>query len=121
MPSNSAPLARTYLEQQLLGKSPEELVLAAFELGIKGCRRQDRVLVRDVLTELIAALDFNQPVAGGFLVLYDYALREVRENRFVETERILSGLREAWSQALTVRASGAAPRVGQSPEIAAAA
>ncbi len=56
--------------------------------------------LRDVLTELIAALDFEQPVAGNFPVLYDYALREVRENRFEQPERILSCLRDAWKQAL---------------------
>jgi flagellin-specific chaperone FliS len=92
--------SRRYIEHEVLSKTPQELVLAAYDLGIKGCGQCDRALVRDVLTELIAALDFDQPVAGNFLVLYDYALREVRENRFEQPERILSGLRDAWKQAM---------------------
>ena len=100
MPSNLDPSSRRYIEHDMLGKSPQELVLAAFDLGLKGCRKQDRSLVRDVLTELISALDFDQPVAGNFLVLYDYALREVRENRFEQPELILAGMREAWKQAM---------------------
>ncbi len=100
MPSNLDSGPRRYIEHDLLSKTPQELVLAAFDLGLKGCRTHDRALVRDVLTELIAALDFDQPVAGNFLVLYDYALREVRENRFEQPERILSCLRDAWKQAL---------------------
>ncbi len=102
-----SPNARKFLEQDILSKSPGELLLAAYDLGIKGCRRQDRALVRDVLTELIAALDFNQPIAGNFLVLYDFALREVRENRFEEPEKILTGLREAWAEAFAAQAAGA--------------
>ena len=110
MPTHSNPGSRRYIENEILGKSPQELVLAAFDLGIKGCRQQDRALVRDVLTELISALDFDQPVAGNFLVLYDYALREVRENRFEQPERILSCLRDAWQQAMDAgRARGAQP------------
>ena len=97
--------AQSFLEQDLLSKSPGELLIATYELGIRGCRRQNRSLVRDVLTELIAALDFNQPVAGNFLVLYDYALREVRENRFEQPEKILTGLRDAWKEALAPQAS----------------
>ncbi|MBI5837350.1 MAG: flagellar protein FliS [Candidatus Eisenbacteria bacterium] len=100
MPSNLDSSSRRYVEHDLLSRNPQELVLAAYDLGLKGCRKQDRSLVRDVLTELIAALDFNQPVAGNFLVLYDYALREVRENRFEQPERILSCLRDAWKQAM---------------------
>ena len=102
-----SPNARKFLEQDILSKSPGELLLVAYDLGIKGCRRQDRALVRDVLTELIAALDFSQPIAGNFLVLYDFALREVRENRFEEPEKILTGLREAWAEAFAAQAAGA--------------
>ena len=100
MSTNLNSNSRRYIEHEVLSKTPQELVLAAYDLGHKGCGQQDRALVRDVLTELIAALDFDQPVAGNFLVLYDYALREVRENRFEQPERILSGLRDAWKRAM---------------------
>lgn len=106
-----SPNARKFMEQDILSKSPGELLLVAYDLGIKGCRRQDRALVRDVLTELIAALDFSQPVAGTFLVLYDFALREVRENRFEEPEKILTGLREAWAEAFAAQAAGTGSEV----------
>ena len=90
----------TFIEQEMLGKSPGQLLLMAYDLGIKGCLRRDRALVRGVLVELIAALDLSQPVAGNLLVLYDYAMREVRENRFEEPEKILTGLRDTWRKAL---------------------
>ena len=103
--------ARAFIEQDILSKTPAQLILVAYDLGIKGCRRKDRELVRGVLTELIAALDFSQPVAGNFLALYDYALREVRENRFEEPEKILSGLRDVWHTALGGGATGNEPAV----------
>ena len=110
---------RSYVENEVLAKSPEELVLLAFDLGIKGCRRKDRALVRDVLNELIAALDFSQPLAGNLLVLYDYALRETRENRFEQPDKIFNSLRVAWKQALDQRRAGASPSAGD--QLAAAA
>ena len=90
-----------YRQQQVEGLSRNELVLAAFELGMKGCRAKDRGLVRDVLMELIAGLDFSyRDAAGSFLVLYDYAMRELREGNFEMPHRILAELHEAWSEAL---------------------
>jgi flagellin-specific chaperone FliS len=90
-----------YRQHQVEGMSRNELVLTAFELGIKGCRAKDRGLVRDVLMELIAGLDFShRDVAGSFLVLYDYAMRELREGKFETPHRILAELHEAWSEAL---------------------
>ena len=107
MTMQASTTAQAFLEQDLLSKSPEDLLIATYDLAIRGCRRQNRSLVRDVLTELIAALDFNQPVAGNFLVLYDYALREVRENRFEQPEKILTGLRDAWKEAFALQANPA--------------
>ena len=90
-----------YRQQQVQGMDKNELVLSAFELGMRGCAQKNRGLVRNVLLELIAGLDFShQDTAGGFLVLYDYAMRDVREGNFEMPHRIFAELHDAWSQAL---------------------
>jgi len=90
-----------YRTQQIRTMSKEELVLAAFELGVKGCLKKDRRLVKGVLMELIAGLDFSyKEMAGNFLVLYDYAIRRVREGDFETPRKILAELRSAWEEAL---------------------
>jgi len=90
-----------YRRQQNEAMSPEELVLVIYEQGILACRRKDHRLARRVITELIGALDFDhEEMAGGFLSIYDWVMRLVREGDFEEAGRILTELHATWKKAL---------------------
>ena len=99
---------RIYREQQLSNQSPGRLVLLAYDTALRACRTGKRGLLTRVLHELIAGLDLDQgEVAAGLLLLYEYALSELRAGNLDEVRGILEGLREAWAQALRVEESKA--------------
>jgi flagellin-specific chaperone FliS len=106
-----ASQVHTYLEQELTAKSPEELLLFLLETGVRAARRRDRKLVIGVLTELMGGLDFSKgEVSTGLVSLYDYAVREARENRFEFPEKLLSELAETFKQVAAGRMDGAGDR-----------
>lgn len=96
----------TYREQELAGKSPEELLLFLLDTGAGAARRRDRKLLTGVLTELIGGLDFeHKEIASRLITLYDFAVREARENRFEFPERLLSELAQTFRRAMASRVS----------------
>jgi flagellin-specific chaperone FliS len=98
--TRTSPELRLYREQELSGKTPEELLLFVLDTGVRAARRRDRRLLTGVLTELMGGLDFTRSeIPLGLLALYDYAVRETRENRFAFPERLLSELAQAFRHA----------------------
>ena len=96
-----APGMDAYRCQQLESMTPEQLVLVAYEQGVRACRNHDRRRARCVIEHLIAALDFEQgSVADGLLLLYDWIHRLIRESKFQEAESTLEELRAAWVSAI---------------------
>ena len=105
---------QTYLEQELITKSPGELLLFLLDTGVRAARRRDRKLLIGVLTELMGGLDFSRgEVSTGLVALYDYAVRETREGRFAFSEKLLSELAQTFRQS-------AATQQDAAPESAAA-
>jgi flagellin-specific chaperone FliS len=97
-PKHGAGL-KAYRENQIAGMSPGELVLTTFDVAIQGCETGNRDRAQTALEELIGGLDFAyQEMSGQFLVLYDWILRLIIENRFSEAQRCLIELRETWAQ-----------------------
>jgi flagellin-specific chaperone FliS len=91
---------QTYLEQELVAKSPGELLLFLLDTGVRAAHRRDRKLLIGVLTELMGGLDFSHgEVSTGLVSLYDYAVREAREGRFAFPEKLLSELAQTFRQA----------------------
>jgi flagellar protein FliS len=89
------------MEQDIAGKSPGELLLLLYETGVRACRRRDRQLAVGVLVELMGGVDIEQgEFTHGLIRLYDYALREVRENRYDFAETLMAQLGEAYREAL---------------------
>ena len=88
-----------YRRQQLEAMRPEQLVLVCLDRGLAACRRRERRQAQRAIDALIQGLDFEQPLAGRLLVLYDWALRLVREGRFAEASEVLGPLRETWAAA----------------------
>ncbi|MFH1144580.1 MAG: flagellar export chaperone FliS [Candidatus Eisenbacteria bacterium] len=95
------PEFQAYRRQQIAGAGPGRLLLMTYERALTACRRRDRQKARLAVTELIAALNFDYPQeAGRLLVLYEWVLRELREGKFAEAEKILGELHATWATAL---------------------
>ncbi len=115
----TSPELRLYREQELSGKTPEELLLFVLDTGVRAARQRDRRLLTRVLTELMGGLDFSRgQISLGLLALYDYAVRETRENRFAFPERLLSELSHTFRRAQAASARAGRLQAGQE-EIAA--
>ena len=91
----------TYMTAQAQSLSPVQVMLQLYDFGIAGCVAGDSRKASAALVELIAALNFDyEPIASGLYRLFEYALREVKAQRFGAAERILSELRTTWQAAL---------------------
>lgn len=91
---------QSYMEQEIAGKSTAELALLLYETGQRACRRRDRQLAIGVLVELMGGVDIRAgELAAGLVRLYEYALRQVRENRFGFAEKVMRELGEAYRRA----------------------
>jgi flagellin-specific chaperone FliS len=95
-----------YGAAQAQSLSPQQVLLQLYDFAIAGCLARDARRASAALVELIAALDFRyEEIAGGFYRLYEYALREVKAQRFDQALSVLSGLRDAWRVAFGVEAA----------------
>ena len=91
---------RQYLEDQLSGLSPIQLLIRVFDVAVVSCARGDRQRLSDALVQLIGSLNFEyREFSIGSFRLYNYCLRQARMGRFDEVKTILVGLRDAWVQA----------------------
>jgi hypothetical protein len=109
MGSLTRDAATAYTLTQAQGMTPLQAFLELFDIAIAGCVARDVRKTSAALVELIAALDFNyEEIAGGFYRLYEYALREVKAERFDFPLKMLTELRDTWRIALA-RSSGASP------------
>jgi len=69
-----------------------------FGRGIAGCRARDARQVREVLMELIGALNFDYEEAAARLFgVYDDCLARVRKRQFEIPLRILERLERTWA------------------------
>ena len=90
-----------YAAAQTQTLSGPQVLLQLYDFAIAGCVARDARRASAPLVELIAALDFDhEEIAGGLYRLYEYALREVKAQRFEPAHRVLAELRSAWQQAL---------------------
>ncbi|MDK2856662.1 MAG: flagellar secretion chaperone FliS [Bacillota bacterium] len=127
----SNPYAK-YREMQVTTATPGQLLLMLYdgairflreaEEALKGGRLEDghRLLLKaeDVVAELMSTLNFEAgPIAQNLYRLYDYMQRRLIEanvkkdaSLVQEVAELLSGLREAWGQA--VQAAGAGRTAG---------
>jgi len=105
---------RQYLEQELAGMSPVQLLIKVYDVAIASCTRKDRQRLSKALVQLIGALNFeHHEMALGAFRLYNYCLHQAKAGRFDAAKPILVGLRDAWIQAeKNMRAEAAAQTVG---------
>lgn len=95
----SPRVSRAYLEDQLNGLGPVELLLKVYDVAIAACRQGDSERVSRAMVELIGALNFDhREVAVGLFRMYNYCLTHAKRGRFDVVEPVLIELRETWSQ-----------------------
>ena len=128
MPSASA---NVYKQQQILTATPEQLILMLYNGCIKFINESAKAIeekdvqkahnacirAQDIITELMASLDMNYPIAKEMAALYEYANHELvtanlkKEASHLENAKmVITNIREGWVEAMkTARAQGAAP------------
>lgn len=87
-----------YQAQDIAASSPLRLVVRVYDVAIASCHRGDRSKLRAALTELIAALNFEDggEIAPRLYRLYEYCMDRSVAGDLDEVRAILEGLREAW-------------------------
>ncbi len=93
---------RLYQQQAVLTASPAELVDKLYGIGLTAAQRGDAPRTRRALVELSASLDPERggEIAEGLRSLYEFAIRAASEGNLDIVAEILSGLRDAWRQAV---------------------
>ena len=87
----------TYLKEEVMGMSKEELVVKLYDVGIAGCLSKDERKVSKILAELIDSLNFDYgELPARLFRLYQYAMYEVKKGHFGETLNVLQDLRNTW-------------------------
>ena len=105
---------KQYVEDELAGLSPVQLLIKVYDVAIASCARGDRQRLSQALVQLIGSLNFeHHETALGAFRLYNYCLRQAHRGRFDAVKTILVGLRDAWVQAeRKMREEAAAQTVG---------
>jgi flagellin-specific chaperone FliS len=94
--------ASAYAVAQTQALSKEQLLLQLYDFAVAGCVAHDGRKTTAAIVELIAALNFEyEEIAAGLYRLYEFALTEVRAKRFDAAQKVLGGLRDAWSEAFS--------------------
>lgn len=123
--------ANAYKQQQILTATPEQLILMLYNGCIKFINESVKAMeekdiqkahnscirAQDIVTELMASLDMNYPIAKEMAALYEYANHELvmanmkKEASHLENAKmVITNIREGWIEAMkTARAQGAAP------------
>ncbi|MGD1001246.1 MAG: flagellar protein FliS [Candidatus Brocadiia bacterium] len=91
---------KQYLEDQISGLSPVQLLIRLYDVAVVSCTRKDQRRLNQALVQLIGSLNFEYgEISLGSYRLYNYCLRQARMGRFEEVQAILAGLRDAWVRA----------------------
>ena len=89
---------KQYLQEQLQGFTPLQLLLKVYDVAIGSCTRKDRVKLSRALVELISALNFeHREAALPLFRLYNFCLRKGKMGHFDVVRPILCELRDTWS------------------------
>ncbi len=91
----------SYRAQSVMGLSPEELILKAYDIALSALATEDGTKACKVLAHLIDSLDFKyREVAVGLFRLYRYCMEEIKKGEYEVPTRIVRELRTSWAQAL---------------------
>jgi flagellar protein FliS len=92
-----------YKREHSLNLTPVEIILRLYDVALVSCKKNDFMLARKAINELIASLNFDyREVSLGLFSLYDYSKRCIRENKIDEAVNTLQELRDTWAQAFNL-------------------
>jgi len=96
-----------YIMNDVLGASPEKLIMKVFDFAILNCQKQNIIKTNEALQVLINALSFETPevkeISVGFLKIYLYCQDQMRKRNFDVVLKALTGLKNSWETALNNR------------------
>ena len=94
-------IVNSYVNNQLIGLTPAQLLLKVYEVAIIGCQQKDCDKAIQAISELISGLNFeHQEIAIGLFRLYQYIIDQIRNKNFCEALNILKELRDTWAKVL---------------------
>ena len=94
-----------YQQQSVQTATPEKLIDKLYSAGIQACHQEDRDQLREVLLELVKALDMEQ---GGELAerlqsIYEFCINECATGDLDMIRELLEELREGWREGVLDR------------------
>ena len=96
---------KQYQQQAVQTASPEKLIDKLYEAGIQACHQEDRDTLREVLLELIKALNMEQggELADRLLSIYEFCFNECATSDLDMIRGLLEELREGWCEGVLER------------------
>ena len=92
-----------YLTQKIMSANEVQLISYMYDAILAGCGNADADRTERGLLGLIDSLDFtHEQVAVPMFQLYQYCLDQVRKENFKEVDKLIGGLKLAWSEAMNV-------------------
>ncbi len=96
--------ANPYLVNDIMESSQEKLLIKLYDFAITNCRLQNIEKTNKALNELIFGLRFDkeefEKISSGLFQLYNFCKDQTRKRNFSIVEKILSELKESWTETL---------------------
>ena len=96
--------ANPYLVNEIMESSQEKLLIKLYDFALTNCRLHNIEKTNKALNELIFGLRFDEEkfekISAGLFQLYNFCKDQMRKRNFSIVEKILSELKETWSDTL---------------------
>jgi flagellar protein FliS len=89
-----------YQQQSVQTATPEKLIDKLYEAGIQACHQGDRNRLREVLLELVKALDMERggELAERLQAIYEFCINESATGDLDMIRELIEELREGWRE-----------------------
>jgi len=87
-----------YQQQAVKNASPLQLVEKMYDLLIQATYREDGQKVKEILSTLIAGLNFDHEPADQLFAIYRYCQDLARKKEFEQIREVMEPIRETWDQ-----------------------
>jgi len=102
LPESVNNRANTYLLNEILNATPEQLLIKVYDFAIGQCKRKNIEKTNKALMILIESLKYDteavSEISMGLRRLYEFCQDQVRKNNFDIALNILTDLRETWNK-----------------------
>ena len=92
-----------YLTQKIMSANNVQLVSYMYDTIMVACKKEDADRAQKGLMGLIDSLNFDhEEIALPMFQLYQYCLERIRTENYKEVDKLIGGLKLAWSEAMNV-------------------